>query len=152
ELPKAAEHRGGAANVLVLLAILQQGRKDFKAAAPMLAEARTHLKAALEIDPKSPMARKLYRGSLRIVARNYLGLADHARLAETGEELAGFGYEPPGDTFDAATMLSICVTLVNKQAGLDEAKRKELARGYADRAMTFVRQAIDRGFRNAERL
>jgi serine/threonine protein kinase len=152
DFPNAAEHRGGAANVLVMLAGLQQGRKDFKAAAPLLAEARTHLKAALEISPKSPMARKLYRDSLRIVAKNHLSLADHARLAETGEELAGFGYEPPNDSFDAATMLAACATLASKQAGLDEAKRKELAQGYADRAMTLMRQAITRGFRNVQRM
>jgi serine/threonine protein kinase len=152
DFPKAAEHRGGAANVLGLLAQLEHQRKDFKAAVPLLMEARSHLKAALDMSPKHPMPRKLYRENLRILAKSYLMLTDHAKLAATAEELAGFGYEPPGDTFDAATMLSSCVPLAQKEGGLDEAKRKELAAGYADRAMALVRQAIHRGFRDVERM
>jgi serine/threonine protein kinase/Tfp pilus assembly protein PilF len=152
DFPTVVDHRIGAANVLVMLAMPRQERKEFEAAAPLLTEARSHLKAALQISPRSPMARKIYRDTLRIVARNSMSLGDHAALAATGAELAGFGFEPPNDTFDAATMLSSSVMLVGKEPGIAEVKRKELAQGYADRAITLIRQAIDRGFRNAERM
>jgi hypothetical protein len=49
-------------------------------------------------------------------------------------------------------MMSSCVTLVNKDAQLGEANRKELAQKYADRALALVRQAIARGFKDAERM
>jgi serine/threonine protein kinase/tetratricopeptide (TPR) repeat protein len=152
EFPQAVNHRNGAANVLVLLALLHHQRNEFKAAVPLHTEARAHLKAALETSPKNPMSRKFYRDNLRLLAKSYVTLADHAELAATGDDLAGFGYEPANDTFDAATMLATCVTLANKEAGLDDAKRKELVQQYGDRAMTHVRQAIQRGFRDTERM
>jgi tetratricopeptide (TPR) repeat protein len=152
DFPKDTKQRGGAANVLVLLAQLRQQQKDFKAAVPLLTQAGSHLKAALDRSPRHPAARKMYRDTLRQLATSYLSLADHAGLAATGEELARFDYEPANDTFGAATMLSSCVMVVNKEAKLDDGKRRELAQGYADRAMTLVRQAIERGFKNVERM
>src|SRR5262249_29225327 len=117
DLPNVADHRGGAANVLVLLALLRLQGKDFKAAVPLLTQAHSHLKAALKHSPRPPVARKMYRDTLRLLARSYLMLADHARLAATADDLAGFGYEPANDTFDAATMVASAVMLVNKEAG-----------------------------------
>ncbi len=152
EFPKAAEHHGGAANVLMMLALVQHGRKDVKAAVPLLMEAHTHLKAVLDINPKSPLGRKFYRDNLRLLAKSYVSLADHAKLAATGDDLASLAYEPPGDTFDAATMLSSCVMLVKKDMGLDEASRKQLAQTYAERALARLRQAVERGFHDAERM
>jgi serine/threonine protein kinase/tetratricopeptide (TPR) repeat protein len=152
DFPKSAEHHGGAANVLLMLALLEHGRKDYKAALPLLTDARARLKVALDISPKSPIGRKLYRDNLRYLARSYLMLVDHANLAATGDELAGLGFEPSGDAFDAATMLSAAAVVASKEAGLDQARRKELAQGYADRAMMRLRQAVERGFKDVERM
>jgi serine/threonine protein kinase/tetratricopeptide (TPR) repeat protein len=112
ESPKAAIHPAGAAHALLRLARLRQQGKDFEAAVPLLTEANLHLKTALGLSPKVAEGREMYRNSLRFLAKSYLMLADHARLAATGDDLASFGHEPASDTFDAATMLSSAVTLV----------------------------------------
>jgi serine/threonine protein kinase/tetratricopeptide (TPR) repeat protein len=152
DFPRAAHYRGSAAHALIMLARLNHERKAFDAAVPLLTEARAHLKAALVIRPKFPPDRELNRDNLRLLAKSYLMLADHARLAATGNDLAGFGYEPPNDTFDAATMLSSCVLLVNKDTQLDEATRKMLAQTYTERALALLHQAIKRGFKDAGRM
>ena len=42
--------------------------------------------------------------------------------------------------------------LADKDAALAQAKRKELAQGYADRALAQLRQAVARGFKDADRM
>src|SRR5947209_6148498 len=49
DFPKDANHRIGAANVLLLLAQLRQEGKDFKGAVPLLTQASEHLNAALKL-------------------------------------------------------------------------------------------------------
>ncbi len=152
DFPKDANHRIGATNVLVPLAQLRQQQKDFKGSVPLLTQASAQLKAALDLAPRHPVARKMYRDILRFLAKSYFMLADHARLAATGDELERFGYEPANDTFDAATMLASCVMLVNRDTQLDDARRKEQAQTYADRALALVREAIERGFGDVVRM
>jgi hypothetical protein len=82
------------------------------------------------------------------LAQSYLGLADHARLATTADELARFAYDPVNDTYMAACCLCSCVKLADKNDQLAEASRRELAQGYADRALMLLRQAVARGFKD----
>jgi serine/threonine protein kinase/Tfp pilus assembly protein PilF len=152
EFPKSAEHHVGAANVLMMLALIQHGRKDARAAVPPLLEAQGHLKAALDVSPKNPHGRQLYRDTLRLLAKSYYLLDDYVKLAAISDDLVNFAFEPPGDTFDAATMLSSCVTLVNKDTGLGEAKRKQLEQVYTERGLARLGQAIECGFKDAERM
>ena len=66
--------------------------------------------------------------------------------------MARFGYEPANDSYDAAGALARCVALADEDARLDEARRRELARGYADRGLALLRQAVARGYKNAARV
>jgi serine/threonine protein kinase/tetratricopeptide (TPR) repeat protein len=152
EFPKVPDFPNGAGSTLTNLAELHNKRGEFAAAVGLLKEARKQIQAALDARPKDRNFRESYRDYLAALGESRLGLADHVQLATTAGELAGFGYEPAQDTYDAATMLASAVTLVVKDAGLDEAKRKQLAQTYTDRALALLRQAIERGFQDAERM
>src|SRR5262249_30800344 len=115
-------------------------------------QARPHHQAALRANPKKPGYRQFYRNNVWNLAISHLGLADHARLAATADELARLRYDPANDTYKAASDLSLCVTLVDKDTRLDDAKRKELATDYADRAMTLLKQAVAHGYKDAAQM
>jgi tetratricopeptide (TPR) repeat protein/predicted Ser/Thr protein kinase len=140
------------AGTLVNLAFLHQQRREFSAAIALLEEARPHHETALKAIAAHPLYRQFYRNHLRVLGQCYLGLGDHARLATTAGELARLGFDPGNDTFLAACFVGRCVMLAEKDSKLDEAKRKEQAGTYTDRGMTLLRQAVDRGYKNAAQL
>ena len=56
--------------------------------------------------------------------------------AEDWERLPDrFGFDPAQSTYNAACFLSRCAALAEKDTTLDEARRKELAQSYGDRAL-----------------
>jgi len=95
----------------------------------------------LKVRPKNSSYRLFYRNNVWTLAQSYLGLGDHARIAASADEMARFAYDPPNDNYLAACFLSRCVPLADKDAKLDEDKRKELKERYADRALELLRLA-----------
>jgi tetratricopeptide (TPR) repeat protein len=149
ESPKVPEYQHDLGATLTVLGTLNNQRRDFAAAAQLFDQARTHLQAALKAKPKSPEYRHAYGKILFFQANNHLARADHARLATNAEELASFACYPPTDAYNGACFLCHSVMLVDKDAKLDQAKRRELAKHYADRALALLRQAVVRGYKNA---
>jgi tetratricopeptide (TPR) repeat protein len=92
---------------------------------------------------------KVWRDNLKKMAKTQLDQADYAWLARTANDLSWWGYDPPNDTYDAACFLCHCATLVEKDNKLDEAKRAEFAKSYADKAMELLQQAVARGYKDA---
>jgi tetratricopeptide (TPR) repeat protein len=152
EFPSVADYQNDLAGTLVNRASLHSQRREFAAAVALLEQARPHHLAALKANPKDAAYRQFYRNNLWNLARNYRALADHARLAATADELAQFAVAPANDPFVAACHLGCCVTLADKDAQLPEARRKELAKRYADGALALLRQAVAAGFKDADRL
>jgi tetratricopeptide (TPR) repeat protein len=147
DLPQVPDFGGGLANTYSDLAMLHNERRKHDAALALLEEARPHIQVALKARPKA--FRDAYRDHLEALAATYRGLTDHAQVATTAEELARFGYQPARDTYNAACLLCDCATLAGKDGRLAEAKRRELAQAYADRALALLRQAVVRGFKDA---
>ena len=56
------------------------------------------------------------------------------------------------DDYDAASFLARCAALAGKDGQRSEARRQELARDYADRALVLLRQAVQHGFKDVDRL
>ncbi len=113
---------------------------------------RTHLLAALDVSADNPVARRLYRENQGILAKGYLLLGDHARLAATADDIARFAYKPADDSFTAAGMLSRCAALADKDVALAADRRRDLAQSYTERALAELRRAVERGFRDAARM
>jgi serine/threonine protein kinase/tetratricopeptide (TPR) repeat protein len=142
------DYHNDLASTLGNLAGLRTQRGDFAAAGALLDQALTHHQTALKANPQNPFYRDIYRNYLEKLAENRVGSGDHARAAAAADELAKIGCDPPGDTYNAACIVGCCVTLAEKDARLGEARRKELAQSYADRAMALLRQAVARGFKD----
>jgi serine/threonine protein kinase/tetratricopeptide (TPR) repeat protein len=152
DFPLLPDFHGGLANTYGELAQLHNERGEFSAALAILEEARPHVQSALAARPKDLGFREIYRDHLEARAATRRGLGDHAGVATTADELAGCGYQPARDTYNAACLLSACVTLAGKDDRLDAAKRVDLAGMYADRALAMLRQTLEYGFTDAARL
>jgi tetratricopeptide (TPR) repeat protein len=152
ESPKVPDLQSEMANTLGELAMLHNQRREFAAAVVLLEQARPHLQAALAVRSKDPGFRQNYREYLVALAQSRRGLADHARLATTADELARSGCRPGPDHYDAACFLCHCMTLAGKDGQLADAGREELTGSYADRALAFLRQAVALGLKDVARL
>jgi serine/threonine protein kinase/tetratricopeptide (TPR) repeat protein len=152
ELPQVPDFHGGLANTYSDLAQLHNERREYDAALALLEEARPHIQGALQARPKDRGFRDTYRDHLLALAATRRGLGDHAQVATTADELARFGYEPDRDSYAAACLLCNCVTLAGKDGRLADAKRRELAQAYSERALALLRQAVERGFKDVDRL
>jgi tetratricopeptide (TPR) repeat protein len=150
--PGTASYRNQLVDALVKVSLLHGERREFGEAAGLLEEARSHLEAALKANRNHKVSRRYYRDCLRLQTRVYFDLSDHARLATAAEELARFAYDPAADAYLAACCLGTCVQLADRGDEVAEERRKELAGKYADRGLALLRQAVDRGFNDAERV
>ncbi len=100
------------------------------------------------IDPAPWWHAELARLS-QVIGEWYAAAFHRGRLAVAANDLARFGHDPANDAYNAACYLCLCVQLTGREAQLAEPARKELAQGYADGAMLLLRQAVDRGFKDA---
>src|SRR5262249_11766289 len=149
DFPTVSDYRNELAFTLANLGILHLQRGEYAAALSLTEQGRPHHLAALKASPRNTTYRRGYRNHLMVVAESHLGLADWARLATTADELGRFGYDPANDSYYAASFLCHCARLADKDAQLAEARRKELARSYADQALALLRQAVAHGWKNA---
>src|SRR5262249_23401315 len=131
---------------------LHNERREFEAAVALLEKARTHFQTALKAKPKDREFRKSYRDYLVLLAQSRVGRGDHTSLATTAAELAGFGFEPAKDSYDAACFSARCATLANQDAPLPEDKRKGLVQTYSQQSLAFLQQAVSRGFKDVTRM
>jgi serine/threonine protein kinase/tetratricopeptide (TPR) repeat protein len=150
--PKVPDFANGLGSTLTSLAELHNKRGEFAAAVDLLAEARAPLQAALDVRPQDREYRDSHHDYLLALGKCRLGLADHVQAATTAEELVRFAFEPAEDNYEAASLFGGCAVLATKDAKLAEAKRKELAQDYGDRALALLRQAVERGYKDAERI
>ena len=86
------------------------------------------------------------------VANTLVAMGDHAgaaREAGTSAKLAPGHFQSYSQ---AAALLSLCVSAAATDVNLPEAKRQELSQTYLRQALAFLRDAIAKGYRNADEL
>jgi tetratricopeptide (TPR) repeat protein/tRNA A-37 threonylcarbamoyl transferase component Bud32 len=152
DFPAVADYQNDLAGSLVNLAVLAHGRGDVAATRHLLEEAVPHHEAALKANPRSPLYRAFFRNNSRALADTCLHLGDHAAAAAAADRLAGVGVDPPHDLYDAAGFLARCAQLAAKDDKLPAARRQELAKAHADRALAALRQAVARGYKDVAHL
>ena len=91
-------------------------------------------------------------GILGALAENLLQQGKHAEAAKVAEKFPGARPKDANGYQKAAVLLARCITLADKDAQITQAKRKELAQSYADRAIALLRQAVARGYQDAAQL
>jgi tetratricopeptide (TPR) repeat protein len=148
EFRKVPEYQNDVAGTLGNLARLSRKRKDLTGARLLLERAQPYHQAALKADPRHPFYRQFFSNNQSLLGEILVDLGEHAAAVESVEPLVRFAYRPGSDIYDAACIVSRCVRLVEQDAQLPEARRRELACSYADRAMELLRQAVGHGYQN----
>ena len=101
-------------------------------------------RAALQADPENPTYRAQLGEDLVVRAVALIGRGDHARTAETAEELARTNPDDLARTNDAASFLVKCAEAAERDPAIPEAERPTLAASYESRAIQVLRQAVAR--------
>jgi tetratricopeptide (TPR) repeat protein len=98
----------------------------------------------IELNPKRGEAWRMLTDTCRVLGK-------HEELARAARHF--IQVMPDGPNYaQAGEFLATCVPLAEKDAGLSEDKRKELAQGYADEAMKMLQQAFAKGFKGTNYL
>jgi serine/threonine-protein kinase len=152
ESPDVSDYQENLAKTMINMAILANDNNQFAQARELLGQAETHLRTAQKANPKNPHYRQLFRINRQILTTTLAGLGDHAGALKAAEELSQSGTNSAADTYDVACALALCVPLAEKDANLAESQRRQQAQAYADRAMTMLRQAVAKGYADADHM
>ncbi len=119
------------------LARLLRGRGDFAAARPALEDAVAQLRAALALDAHAVSPDPLSSCSW-LLADTLLRLGVYAEAARIADELPGICPERWNECYQAARLLTRCVSAAGD--------RRELREQYSQKAVALLRQAHARGY------
>jgi tetratricopeptide (TPR) repeat protein len=150
--PTVPDYQGYLANAMARLAEMLCGRKDNPAARQLLEQAQPHLQAALDANPRNPYYREVFCDNRQLLATTLLLLGEHGAAAAAAADLARVAFWPAGDSYKAACFFARCIPLAEQDARLSEARREELAKSYGGRATEALRQALAKGYQDAEHL
>jgi tetratricopeptide (TPR) repeat protein len=145
-------HHELAATLSSLARLLQDGKKDVAGARRLLEEALPHHQAAFQANPSRFEYRLLYSQSLQRLAAVLLRLGEHSLAAAQAEALTQVTPDAAHDLYNSACYLSRCLPLAEKDEQLPEARRRQLAGEYGDRAMSLLRQAVEKGYRDVAQM
>jgi serine/threonine protein kinase/tetratricopeptide (TPR) repeat protein len=147
--PDQPDLRNGLAGTCVDLALLHTKTRSFEAAKAYLDEAAPHHEAALKANPGSPTYRRFYRNGLQTLIPIDAGMGDWAGALAVAKKLRDFGWDPPSDAYDAGGTLALCIPIVQMCDRMTKEARDKLVQFYGDAAMTMLREAVARGFKDA---
>lgn len=152
DFPGQPDYRDELAGTYGNLAVLHRQQGDFAAAKRALLESQPHHQAALKANPRNPAYRQYYRTYLGTLTEIHAGLLEPDEAVRTAETIRDLGWDAPGDAYDAACALSLCVAVVAQHVKLDEKQRAEATQFFGDVAMKFLREAVRKGYKDASHM
>lgn len=152
DFPGAPDYRNDVAGTLANLANAARRRRDFAASRRWVDEAFPYHREVLKAHPRNSEYRSYFRNSLAELAQTCSGLRDRSAALAAAARRRDLGWEPAADAYDAACMLARCVPIVAQSDTPDAAKRQAETQFYADQAMTMLRDAIAKGYRNLKHM
>jgi serine/threonine protein kinase/Tfp pilus assembly protein PilF len=152
EFPNQPDLRDSLANTSVNLVGVYEKQGNWANAKRLLLEGRPHHLNALKANPRNPDYRRFYRNHLNALAKVHAALLEQVDAVNTAETCRDLGWDAPGDAYNAACSLSLCVPVVAKHATLDDRQRKEVSRFYGDAAMRLLRDAVSKGYKDVPNL
>jgi serine/threonine protein kinase/Tfp pilus assembly protein PilF len=136
----------------VNLALLHHQQGNWAAAKRLLLEGRPHHLAALKADPRNPTYCQFYRNHLNVLTGVHAALLEQQDAVRTAATRRDLAWSAPADAYDAACFLSLCIPIVANHPKLDDKQRKEATRFYGDAAMTLLRDAVSKGFKDVAQM
>jgi hypothetical protein len=138
--------------VLSNLAMLQINQDHPAEAEPLLVRAIAHQRAALKMNAKHPIYREFLSNHHAVLADAQVRQGRHRAAIESAITMTGVRPEHAEDAYDAGCIFARCVPLAQADQKIPEGERTQLAKQYADQALTWVREAISRGYKDVEHL
>jgi tetratricopeptide (TPR) repeat protein len=127
-------------------------RRDFHSAKARLEEAFPHHQTALQANAQNPAYRRYFQNNLLVLVQACAGLQDQVAALKAAEKLHDLGWDPPGNAYDAACALALCIPMMKEDRQLDAAKRESAVQFYADEAMKMLHAAVTKGFKNRKHM
>ncbi len=91
-------------------------------------------------------------GKAQLSAELQLRQGKYEAAAQAADELARTPLDFASNLYNAACLLARCSSAAAKDEKLSDEKRKEFAKGYADKAVTRLKESMAKGFANVELL
>jgi serine/threonine protein kinase len=146
--PQSPFHASRTADALRELAELVVERGDPAGARALIDRAVTFRRTASGLAPDNADSRRSARDDLLALIEVLIGLRDHGAAERAVAELPETDPKSPTEPLEAGALLARCLPLAEGDPGLPDARREELARGYAACAVGYIRTAIRRGLRD----
>jgi tetratricopeptide (TPR) repeat protein len=144
DFPRVPSYHADLAAAQEKLARALRGHSDFAGARPLLEQAVLHLRAALALDPRAA-SRDLLSSCAWQLADSLLRLGDYREAARVAEELPGT-CDRWQECYQAARLLTRCVSAAEQDSPAGAARRGELVEQYSRRAVELLRLARSRGY------
>ncbi len=139
-------------NMLARLANLAADRGDLAAARQLEEQAVAAKRAGLALAPRNNDYIQDASTTHIALIETLIRLREHEDAARAVSELLSFSPDSGPQCFQAGSLLARCVPLAAADARLPDARRNELAKTYAGRAVELLREAKKRGHLDVEAL
>jgi serine/threonine protein kinase/tetratricopeptide (TPR) repeat protein len=146
------EHQNQVAGTMVNLGRFLYMQRSYSAARELLDDAVPYHRAALQANPRHVGYRFFYRNNRWRLTETLIALKEHAAAAIAAQEFLDAATAPQQDPFQVACLLAACVTLALNDDRLESGARLALAQSYGDRATAALRQAVDHGFKELDKI
>jgi tetratricopeptide (TPR) repeat protein len=150
--PRAPRFRSRLGKTLNNIGYVQWQLGRLEEALTAYEQAVTHQRLAFDWAPKVEEHRFLLAKHYDNVANCQRALGRHQPSAAAAQERLRLYPDDADVLYGAACQLAQCVPLVGKDKAELTAAEQDQRRRYADRARDALRQALDKGFKDAERL
>jgi tetratricopeptide (TPR) repeat protein len=150
--PSDAGYQSGLALSLGNLALWRRQQDHPAEAVPLHRRAVEHHEAARAINPRHPGYTSYLRTECVYFATTLTLLGRHDEAARLADRVPTFFPRRGPDAYAAAALLARCAALAGQDADLPEPQRHDRARDYADRAMAWLRQAVERGYNDVKQV
>ncbi len=150
--PMTPDYESALAVNLTLLGQFTSARGDLVAAQQHSEAGFRHLQTALKANPNHPTYRRYLFLNRQCLAGVLVQRGQHAQAAAVAEEMGNAEYYPAADRYKAAETLACCVAVAKQDPKLTETKRRQAVRAYGDKAMSFLKQALKKGYKETPTL
>jgi len=152
DFPATPHHFIQSGNLLSRLANLAADRGDLAAARGLEEQAVAAKRAGLALAPRNTDYLQDASNTHTALIETLIRLREHEDAARAVAELLSFAPDSGPQCFRAGSFLARCVPLAAADARLPDARRNELAKTYAGRAVELLRGAKKRGHQDIEAL
>ena len=132
------------------LAKIQNHRRDFAEARRLQEHAVEAARAALALAPENAEYRRCVASECATLVETLIALKKHDEATRCAADFARHCHDSAPETLRAGSFMAQCVPLAAADAQLPDSRRAELTEAYAKQAISLVRAAVAKGYRDGD--